>query len=96
MKFELDRERWGLIAPYLEQALDLPPEEREALLARLAIEQPTIAATLAELLADLKELEANKFLAEPLTDTLVSRPSRAAETVGAYTIESRIGHGGMP
>ncbi len=95
MKFELDRERWGLIAPYLEQALDLPPEEREALLARLAIEQPTIAATLAELLADLKELEANKFLAEPLSDALVSRPSRAAETVGAYTIESRIGHGGM-
>ena len=95
MKFELDRERWALIAPYLEQALDLPPEEREALLARLAIEQPTIAATLGELLADLKELEANKFLAEPLADTFVSRPSRAGETVGAYTIESRIGHGGM-
>jgi hypothetical protein len=52
MKFALDRERWALIAPYLEQALDLPPQEREGLLARLAREQPLIAATLGELLAD--------------------------------------------
>ena len=95
MTLKLDRETWIEVEPYLDQALELPAPEQESWIARLAVEKPRIAATLRDLLSGLHGAQAKRFLAEPLETPLTARPDRVGETIGAYTIESLIGRGGM-
>jgi eukaryotic-like serine/threonine-protein kinase len=67
--------------------------ERDAYVDRVALEQPGIAVALRDLLADRDELDSKGFLEEPvmaLTDI-----SLVGQLVGAYTIDSLIGRGGM-
>jgi eukaryotic-like serine/threonine-protein kinase len=84
---------WSAVEPYLNQALDLPCAEREAYLSRLQSEQPHIAAELRDLLAERDVLEANGFL-EASAAHHVER-GRVGSQIGAYTIRSLIGRGGM-
>jgi len=95
MTLKLDRETWIEVEPYLDKVLELPAHEQESWLARLAHEKPRIAATLRDLLSGLQGAQAKRFLAEPLDSPLTARPDRVGETIGAYTIESVIGRGGM-
>jgi tetratricopeptide (TPR) repeat protein len=84
---------WVDVEPYLDQALELSGTERDAYVDRVALEQPGIAAALRDLLADRDELDSKGFLEEPvmaLTDI-----SLVGQQVGAYTIDSLIGRGGM-
>lgn len=84
---------WVNIEPHLDRALELSGTEREAYVAQVALEQPGIAVALRELLADRDELDSKGFLEEPvmaLTDI-----SLVGQQVGAYTIDSLIGRGGM-
>jgi serine/threonine-protein kinase len=95
MPFKLDREIWVEVEPYLDQALELPAHEREAWVARLALENPRIAATLRGLLVAWQDMEAKRFLGDSPPNPLAARPDRAGEEIGPYTIESLIGRGGM-
>jgi tetratricopeptide (TPR) repeat protein len=84
---------WVDVEPYLDQALELSGAERDAYVDRVALEQPGIAVVLRDLLADRDELDSKGFLEEPvmaLTDI-----SLVGQQVGAYTIDSLIGRGGM-
>ena len=84
---------WKDVEPYLDQALELSGTERDAYVGRVALEQPGIAVALRELLADRDELDSKGFLEQPvmaLTDV-----SLVGQQVGAYTIDSLIGRGGM-
>jgi tetratricopeptide (TPR) repeat protein len=84
---------WVDVEPYLDQALELSGTERDAYVDRVSLEQPGIAVALRELLADRDELDSKGFLEEPvmaLTDI-----SLVGQQVGAYTIDSLIGRGGM-
>lgn len=63
-----DPQVWNLIAPYLDQALDLPPEQVGDWLDALERDQPSIATMLRELLALRDAMNAAGFLAEPLGD----------------------------
>jgi len=84
---------WVDVEPYLDQALELSGAERDAYVDRVASEQPGIAVALRDLLADRDELDSKGFLEEPvmaLTDI-----SLVGQQVGAYTIDSLIGRGGM-
>jgi eukaryotic-like serine/threonine-protein kinase len=79
--------RWRVIAPHLDQALELPPAERAAWLSSL---EPALAADLRALLEQQRSLEQKGFLERgPLW-----RPA-VGTTVGAYTLTSLIGEGGM-
>ena len=88
-----DTQRWLKISAHLDHALDLSPVERDALLKELAASDPESAAELAELLADHRRLREQGFLdSSPMTE---SDASLSGVVIGAYTLISRIGDGGM-
>jgi serine/threonine protein kinase len=92
----LDAARWKAVSPYLEEALDLAPEERTAFLATVRTQSPEVAADLASLLAQQEAIERSGFLADPTPSA--DPPPRATlvgQEIGAYTLISPIGHGGM-
>ena len=94
MQFPQDSDEWKRIAPYLDRALDLHPDELEAWLQELAQAHPDLALIVRDMLAKRERLEARGFLAHsPLVTSSI--PSRVGQRVGAYVITSKIGRGGM-
>ncbi len=90
----LTKGQWQAISPYLEQAMDLTGDERRAWLERLRETNPGLADEVQALLDEHAALDSEGFLDTALPSH--SRPaSLAGQTVGAYTIESAIGQGGM-
>ncbi|MFI5243398.1 MAG: serine/threonine-protein kinase, partial [Gemmatimonadales bacterium] len=85
----IDRDRWGVLSPLLDRALELPEAEREAWLAELRAQSPELASELAELLSGEKVADVRRFLAEPLGVSLEGLK------LGAYTLEHLLGQGGM-
>ncbi|HKH83293.1 MAG TPA: hypothetical protein VKA25_06400, partial [Gemmatimonadales bacterium] len=56
------RERLAALAPLVERALDLAPQERTEWLATLRTEQPALASEVEALLSAEDELDARGFL----------------------------------
>jgi tetratricopeptide (TPR) repeat protein len=86
-------DRWRILSPYLDQALDLAPEERARWLALLRTQDAGLAHDLQTLLEDQAALSREGFLSAPppsLPDV-----SLAGTRVGAYTLLSPLGRGGM-
>jgi len=90
----MDRERWLAASSYLDEVLDLPANERAARLDGLRREHPAIAADVAALLDEHRRLTAEGFL-ESAPPAPAAEPSLTGVTIGAYTLVSRIGQGGM-
>jgi len=91
---KLTPERWQSVTPYLDQALDLPDEERGAFLASLRAQDPALADDLQVLLDEHRAVGQERFLeAVPLPPT--GHPAAAGLEVGAYRLLSLIGQGGM-
>jgi len=86
-------ERWIVLSPLLDEALDLEPDERLAWLAALAASRPEQARDIERLLAGQQAIEPG-FLAgsAPLPS---GRPIAAGDTIGPYTLRTVIGRGGM-
>jgi serine/threonine-protein kinase len=87
------RDRWKALEGHLDRALELDDRERDEWLASLATEQPAMAAELRTLVDELRALARESFL-----EQRVPQPSPSAlvgQIVGAYTLVSRIGEGGM-
>jgi serine/threonine protein kinase/tetratricopeptide (TPR) repeat protein len=89
----LTADRWREVDPYLDKALSLPDGERDAWLAALDAEKPSVAALVRELLGEHREAVAECFLESGSPDA-PPESSLAGETVGPYTLVSPIGHGG--
>ena len=89
----IDIERWRRASPHLDRVLDLPPPEREAFLSTLRAESPQVADDVAALLAEHRLVTAEGFLDNPAVAR--PEPALAGLTLGAYTLESPIGYGGM-
>jgi serine/threonine protein kinase len=89
-----DSARWVRASRYLDRVLDLPADQRDAYVVSIRAEDPDIATDVAEMLAQHRRLSDEGFLesGSPLTPL---EASLAGVTVGAYTLESAIGHGGM-
>ena len=85
--------RWHVLSSHLDRALDLAPADREDWVAALDAQQPTLCRDLRSLLAEHDAISDDPFLQEAIQ----SRPdlSAAGHRVGAYTLVSPIGHGGM-
>lgn len=87
-------ERWQEISPHLDHLLSLPADERSAWLDCFRQEKPNLADLLQKLLEEHSMLAREGFLdAAPLRPENPS--SLAGQTIGAYTLVSPIGQGGM-
>jgi serine/threonine-protein kinase len=90
----LSRERWQVVSPLLDRALDIAPGEREAWIATLGADDPTLAADLRELLQDHAAASREGFL-EDTPPVAPPHTSLAGQRIGAWTLVSPIGQGGM-
>jgi serine/threonine protein kinase/tetratricopeptide (TPR) repeat protein len=90
----LSPERWEIVSPLLDRALEMAGEERAAWLATLHGDDPALATDLEMLLEERIALSREGFLEEAAV-----WPSEAAslagQRIGAYTLTSLIGQGGM-
>src|SRR5262245_14880257 len=93
----MDRQRWQVLSPYLDQALDLSTGDRPAWLAELATRDAGLAAELRALLDEQAQMDASGYLEGQVADRLSGDPraSLAGQVVGAYRLVSALGHGGM-
>ena len=85
----MDRDRWLVLEPLLDQALELSAAERTSWLAELRSTSAELAAELESILDGESEADERGFLVQPLASELEGME------VGAYTIESALGQGGM-
>jgi tetratricopeptide (TPR) repeat protein len=84
---------WQAVGPYLDQALDVPVEERSRWLEELRKTQPTLASSLETLLASHERIADSRFLEH---GAAVGLPSPSAGlTVGPYKLLAPLGEGGM-
>src|SRR5262245_53123352 len=85
---------WPELSRYLDQVLELDGEARQAFLRDLDSREPAISAQIRAALSELEELDAKNFMTRggvpPATGA-----SLAGQTLGAYTLDRQIGHGGM-
>ena len=87
-----DPEQWRALGPYLDKALEISPEQRTGWLEALRSENPAVAMDLQTLLMERDAVGDEEWV------KMIPRSSLAplvGQTVGAYTLESPIGQGGM-
>jgi serine/threonine-protein kinase len=85
----MDRDRWRILEPLLDEVLDLKPDARPTWLEALQSNSPELAAELSLLLNREELLDRTTFLERPIGGSLVGLE------LGAWTIEGLLGHGGM-
>ena len=85
----IDRERWQVLEPLLDRALDLSLDERARWLESLNTSDPDLAAEVGALLDRDALADRQGFLSRPVDVTL------AGVEIGAYTLERPLGQGGM-
>jgi serine/threonine protein kinase/tetratricopeptide (TPR) repeat protein len=86
--------QWQEISPYLDHVLSLPEEEREGWLQSFRLEKPGLAEVLQELLEEHRALADEHFL-ERMPIRVASGLSVLDAKIGAYSLISLIGQGGM-
>jgi len=90
----LSPEGWREVSPYLDQVLSLPEDERAPWLESFRAARPDLANLLQDLLAEHRVLAQEQFLERsPVSETAES--SLTGQKIGAYTLISLIGQGGM-
>jgi len=89
-----DQQRWREISARLDEALDLDEAAREAWLSELEQRDPSIAQAVRSLIAEREGLARQPLLTEGRTAGF-ARGGLAGQQLGAYTLDTVIGHGGM-
>jgi len=86
-------DQWELLSPYLDAALEMNDDERSIWLLSLRKQNPSLARQLEALLEEHSMLSRKGFL----ENAAVNLPGRglAGQSLGAYTLISQIGQGGM-
>ncbi|HEX2452560.1 MAG TPA: serine/threonine-protein kinase [Vicinamibacterales bacterium] len=93
----LSPDRWRALSPYLDEALELTSDRREAWLAAICVRDAALGADLQSLLAEHEDLHQSRFLerAYPPASRFTETPSLEGQILGAYRLISLIGQGGM-
>ena len=91
--FSISNDRWREISPLLDRAMEMEGEERSGWLASLHAEDPNLAVDLEMLLDEYAVLSKECFLEQVVA--LPPEPTLEGQIVGAYTLLSQIGQGGM-
>jgi serine/threonine protein kinase len=88
----LTPEQWQEVSPYLDEVLELVPEQRAAWLRSLSQENARLAAMVQALLDEQQQLRQEGFLER---SPLRAGAGLAGQRVGSYALLSQIGQGGM-
>ncbi|HKY31376.1 MAG TPA: protein kinase [Candidatus Polarisedimenticolia bacterium] len=91
---ELSPDLWHAVSSHLERAMDLPEQERLLLVEALRQQDPALAAFLQGLLDEYRTLLGKGFLDQD-AGPLPGEAAHAGQALGAYTLLSAIGQGGM-
>ena len=86
------RNRWAILSPHLERALEMDESERAAWFESLHAADPELAAELEALLEGRRVLDREHFLEGAAPE---APASLAGTRIGAYTLVSLLGQGGM-
>ena len=80
----INPDRWRVLSPYLDQALEIPAEDRAAWLACIAARDSSLAADLRKMLVQHRLVHESHFLewpvVEPCTTSMRSRENKLQET----------------
>jgi eukaryotic-like serine/threonine-protein kinase len=90
----LGPDRWRIVSPYLDEALEIADADRAAWLARLRLRDPSLSDDIQALLDERRLASRDAFLSIP-PSLPRSEASLAGQTFGGYTLTSLIGQGGM-
>src|SRR5687767_3482990 len=90
-----DQKRWHEISARLDEALDLDEPARTEWLKQLEAREPAIAQAVRALIAEQEGLAKQPLLGEGRTAAGLSRGGLSGQQLGAYTLDSVLGHGGM-
>jgi serine/threonine protein kinase len=94
MSDRISPERWRVVIPYLDAALELDESDRTAWLHALRQQDASLAADVAALLEKHDVLDAQGYLEGGVQGH--TRPtSMAGQVLGAYTLREPLGQGGM-
>jgi len=92
----LEPDLWRQLSPYLDEALEIDPDQRPSWLASLNEREPGVAAALQMLLDDCIAIEDSGFLAGVVqVGVHPVPPSISGQILGTYRLLSLIGQGGM-
>jgi len=91
---KLAAEQWKVLSPHLDAALDMSEEERAGWITSLRKQDPALGHDLEVLLREHHKLSNEGFL-EKTAPRLPDRRGLAGQRLGAYSLISQIGQGGM-
>jgi serine/threonine protein kinase/Tfp pilus assembly protein PilF len=89
------REDWAALSRLLDEALEVPEDERAAWIAEQRAINPALGAELETLLNEESTIDRAGFLSERQSAELPRWSTLAGQTFGAYVIERPLGQGGM-
>jgi serine/threonine protein kinase len=90
----IDSGRWLKASRHLDQVLELPAPQWPAYVAEVRLSDPDTAAELEAMIEDHRQVNAEGFL-DSLPPMANAEPKLAGVSIGAYTLVSQIGQGGM-
>ena len=85
-------DEWRLLSPFLDRALELEGDERHLWISE---QEPEVASWLETMLLEHSMLVSDRFLEDTPVDLPSTTATLVGQSVGAFKIESQIGHGGM-
>jgi eukaryotic-like serine/threonine-protein kinase len=88
-------DRWRVLSPYLDEALDLATDQRGDWLAAISSRDAVLAADLRAMLSEHDVVLEQRFMDRAVLDPQSALPtSLAGQVLGAYRLVSQIGQGG--
>jgi serine/threonine protein kinase len=91
----INPERWRVLSPYLDEALDIDAEERAGWLASISARDSALGADLRMLLTQHQVVHESRFLEHAVLDQpMTPIPSLTGQVIGTYRLLSPIGQGG--
>jgi serine/threonine protein kinase len=90
----IDKHRWTVLSPLLDELLDADDAVRSARLANIRDTDVDLAEDLSALLHRQAMIDKEGFL-EGVATRLPAEPALAGRTIGSYTLERLLGRGGM-
>src|SRR5262249_11111404 len=91
----IDPDRWRVLSPYLDMALEIAADQRDAWLASIDAQDPALASELHTILAQHQAVNESGFLEHAVLDPSATPiQPLAGQVMGAYRLVSKIGQGG--
>jgi serine/threonine-protein kinase len=88
-------DRWRVLSPYLDEALEISADGRADWLASISTRDAALATELGAILGQHQAVHESGFLERPVLDPRMALvPSPAGQVVGSYKLVSHIGEGG--